>query len=148
MKTLEEKYKIIAEHIKASAGVARLAASMTRVRSYKEKEKEKWKNHWTSKIISANFYSVTEDHKKELEFEKTAPKRILDICRQCPYFSNAWSRHTPNKKLKNRYNCEQHSKAVVQEEFGIRQWAKALIPMRCPFCAEVKMQEWNDGQGA
>ena len=141
--TLEEKYKIIAEHIKASAGVAKLVASMLRVRSDKEKEKERWKNHWTSKIISANFYSVTEDHKKELEFEKTAPKRRLDICKQCPHFSNAFSRHIPNKKLKNRYNCEQHSKAVVQEEFGIRQWTKALIPMNCPFCTEVKMQEWN-----
>ena len=114
MMTLEEKYKIL-----------------------------KWNNYWTIKIIGADFYSNTEDHKKELEFEKTAPRRRLDICKQCPHFSNALSMKTPNKKLKNRYNCEQHSKAVVQEEFGIRQWTKAFIPMNCPFCTEVKIQEWN-----
>ena len=141
--TNRRKYKILAEKLKTSVGRSGIAASMLKPISEEERTKSDMKYRYLAKQMKANFYSQSDAYKEELEYEKTAPKRDWGFCGQCEYFSKAMERFKPNKVLKDRYNCQKHSQAVVQEEISAEKWKEMPLPFECPFYVEVRLREWN-----
>ena len=109
-----------------------------------EKKKKKFRRSLViySKEVKAKVYRTTKNYMDELEYEKTAPKRNMEICRQCECFVKS-IKLLEEEVIEGKYNCEKHSPAVVQEEIDLDDWATKPVPKECPYYVEMYMMEWN-----
>ena len=128
---LEGKYKKLAESIKTVAGRQKIARSMV--------------DPFFVMQIRANAYKETDEYKEELKKLKTMPRRNLGVCKKCECFSKAKALKR-GFVLKGKYNCKNHSRAVVQEEMDEKEWTLNPIPVECLYYVEQCFEDWNGGK--
>jgi len=144
--TLDEKFRVFGVHLRFMGAFQEIAGKMITA-SGEQKKKLEWEHELLCKKKDVKIYEGSKECLEEQEFLKTMPKRSLGICMKCEHFAKAKSLLEPNRILRGKYNCEKHSKAVVQEEFSKGEWEGKPIPKDCPFRAESKLTEWNGEEG-